>query len=462
MLRKALRLVGLFVIGAIALQAVFFGLLIVGQLVPDKPIVDALAIAVNNKTYGPAGIPDRMGGTADTFTECVVVGTGLGSVDMNPVQRAAFMPRIANCESGSGQILTLAEGKDLPPDQVAGYYKYWAGYTILTRPVLAFFGLGSLRIVSGALLLGTAIGAVWMLGSRTRKLAAAALLLPLALASNLMSTPSTSFSQALSISAIFAGIIICSWAASKSLAWALAGVGVSAGLFCYVDLLTTPAIPWVFSTAVVAAVTFTKTLKVKETAIAGIAAAVMWPVAFGFTWVSRWVIAALFLGVRTTVDFITSNVEFRTGGSHTGVTLGFGNPTNANWAYWTSHMPTATFVLVVCLIVVVLAIVVAWLRAGWRRALTGLMLSASGIFVFVWYEAVSNHSQIHAFFTYRGIPAALGILVFSFLLVAGLPRKLPRATVENAVPSGSGEASAAPVAQTTEDPRAESSLEMAT
>jgi hypothetical protein len=31
----------------------------------------------------------------------------------------------------------------------------------------------------------------------------------------------------------------------------------------------------------------------------------------------------------------------------------------------------------------------------------------------VWYEALSNHSQIHSFFTYRGVPTALGIALFA-------------------------------------------------
>ncbi|MBT1003021.1 hypothetical protein KIH31_10415 [Paenarthrobacter sp. DKR-5] len=416
-----LKKAGWFVAGLAVLQAVFFSLLVAGAAVPDKPIVDHLAAAVRAGTYGPSGAPDRMGGISDTFTECVVVGTGLGWSDPNPFARAVFMPRIANCQAGAGQILTLAKGQALPPGSVSGYYKYWSGYTVLTRPVLALFGLDGLRIVSGAMLLFSGLAAVASLAKRTAKLAAVGILLPLLLASNVMSTPSTSFSQAISISAIFLGIAISSWAASKSLAWAMGGVALSAALFCYVDLLTTPAVPWALSTAAVAGVTFARSRKLRETALAAAAAVIMWPVAFGFTWAARWLIAALFLGFDQTVAFIRSNVDFRSSGAHAGVDKSFGAPTLANWHFWLDHVATARFVVVAAGIVVVAALLTAWLRHGWRRAVAGVVIAAAAVVVPVWYEALNNHSQIHSFFTYRGIPAAVGVALFGALLAAGQP-----------------------------------------
>ncbi len=409
------------VAGIVVLQAVLFGLLVAGETVPEKPIVDNLAAAVHNGTYGPSGAPDRMGGTSDTFTECVVAGTGLGSSDTNPFSRAVYMPRISNCADGAQQILDLAAGKPLAPGAVSGYFKYWAGYTVLTRPVIALFGLDGMRIVAGGLLLLSGFAAIAVLAGRTRKWAAVGLLAPLILASNLMSTPSTSFSQAISISAIFLGIAISAWAAGKSLAWAAGGVAVSAALFCFVDLLTTPAIPWAFSAAVVAGVTFARTRRIRSTIQAGAVAGIAWPLMFAITWVSRWIIAAIFLGYQQTYDFIQKNVDFRTTGDYQGVTMGFGHPTAANWHYWLSHVPTAKAVLLVGGLMILAALAVAWVRHGWGRAAAGLVISLAAVAIPLWYEVLSNHSQIHSFFTYRGVPAALGVGLFAALLVAGLP-----------------------------------------
>ena len=38
-----------------------------------------------------------------------------------------------------------------------------------------------------------------------------------------------------------------------------------------------------------------------------------------------------------------------------------------------------------------------------------------------WYEVLSNHSQVHAFFTYRSVPAAVGVVVAASVLAA-VPR----------------------------------------
>ncbi|MHA7305449.1 hypothetical protein ACX80E_09425 [Arthrobacter sp. TMN-49] len=417
-----------FVAAAAALQLVFFGLLIAAQAVPDKAIVDNLAVAVKNGNYGPSHLPDRMGGASDSFTECVVAGTGLGSVGKNAFDRAVVMPRISNCAVGEKQIQALASGKELDPATVGEYYRYWAGYTVISRPVIATMGLPGMRMVAGGMLALGALLAVWALGRQSSRWAAAAMVAPLFLASNLLSTPSTSFSQAMSVSIIFLGIAITAWSAGKSLKHAVFGVGLSAALFCYADLLTTPAIPWAFSTAIVAWVTFRKTRRLKATLGAGLLTAAIWLIAFAGTWASRWALAALFVGIRTTYKNIKTTMDFRTVGEYKNVDKSLGAPTAVNWNYWIGHVPTSVIVLVVCAAIIVVALAFTWRRNGLRTVAAWPVLAASALVIVLWYEALNNHSQIHAFFTYRGFPAMLGILTFAALALASMPR--PDRTVQ--------------------------------
>lgn len=412
------RLAMVFTLGAAALQLVFFSLLVAGQAVPDKPIIENLAVSVANGTYGMSGAADRMGGSADTFTECVVAGTGLGSVDKNAFERAVVMPRIGSCHTGKDQILKLAAGEHIDPAQVGEYYRYWAGYTVITRPVLAVFGLSGLRIVAGGMLVASLVVAFSVVARRTSKWAATGLLLPLVISTNLMSTPSNSFSHAISVSVILFGVAISAWAAGKSMRHMVFGVGFSAALFCYMDLLTTPAISWAMCTAVVAGIAYMKSRDMKFVLQSGVLAAGVWIVAFAGTWVSRWAIAALFLGIRTTYKNVRETVDFRTTGEYQNVNKSLFAPTEANWNYWINQLPTATFVLILCLVAIVLALLITWRRHGLRTVALWPVLSLAAIVVIVWFEVLNNHSQIHAFFTYRGIPAALGILTFAALLLA--------------------------------------------
>jgi len=450
--KAMLRGAGLFLAGLAVLQIVFFGLLVAGQAVPDQVILTQLSKDIKAGNYGPSGIPDGMGGTADTFTECVVVGTGLGQDGRNVFERAAFMPRISNCETGKQQILDLAAGKPLAKGDVSGYYKYWAGYTAVTRPVLALAGITGMRIVAGGMLLFSAVLAVIVLGRRTGMWAAAGLLLPLGLASNIMSTPSSSFSQAISISVMFFGIALTAWGAAKSTKWAIITVGLSAALFCYVDLLTTPAIPWAFCTVVAAGVTYARKRQLRPTFFAGLTAILIWPLAFGLTWAARWVFAAMLLGVRTTAKLVAGNIEFRTGGDHANVAHTLFAPTATNWVYWTTHISTAIPVLILTGVLIVVALVMAWRRHGLKTVAAWPLLSASALVIIIWYEVLSNHSQIHAFFVYRGLPAMLGVLLFSALLLWGLPQAKAgrRSLAADAVPSLEGNrhavADAAPAA----------------
>ena len=49
------------------------------------------------------------------------------------------------------------------------------------------------------------------------------------------------------------------------------------------------------------------------------------------------------------------------------------------------------------------------------------LLAAPALIVPLWYEVLSNHSQVHAFFTYRSVAAAVGIGVAACVVAARQP-----------------------------------------
>lgn len=407
----------------VALQFVFFGLLVVGQAVPDKPIVDNLMTAIEHGTYGPSAIPDRMGTQSDTFTECVVVGTGLGAhPEESALSRAARMPRIDNCQGGVRNIQALAQGAVFDTD----YYKYWAGYTIFTRPILAIAGMEALRILSGTLMIVCLVAAFLAVRARTTTAVAVALFLPFVAGSNLLSTPSTSFSQSISLAVIFVSVLLTAWGAGRSRYTGVLGAVVGAALFCYVDLLTTPAIPWAMSGFTLAAAVWFRERSLKPAAMWGALGTVAWAVSFGVTWVSRWAFGAAFLGLDRTIDMVRTNVGFRTSGNWAGVSDEFGAGLARNIDFWWTSIPTAHLVVTGCLIAMVVGLVLAVRRGGVARWGVALVVSLPAAVIPFWYVVVSNHSQIHMFFVNRGVPAALAVLTAACLLVTARPRTTER------------------------------------
>lgn len=435
-LGTAARFATEWLVALVLLQVVLLAGLIGAQAVPNAPIIEALADAVADGDYGPAYVPDGMGGRADRFTECVELGYGVSSPD-DPRSlwfRATGGPRLESCDGGAAQITALAAGQQvLPP---ATYYRYWNGYALLTRPVLATLGVPGLRMVSGALLATAGLAAWAALRRRAGTAAACALVLPVAVSTNALAMPALAFTHALALAAIAAGVALTAVAAGSARlgGWrgAAVGAGAAGALLAYTDLLTTPATSWSLCAAAAGAVAWNTTRDQTGTATAlssalpsslatvvasVLAAGAAWPLAYGVTWASRWVIAAAVQGPGVFTAVRDKSAE-RLDGAGAAVDPSFGAPTAANLTRWLDTAPTAQPLLVTAAVVVVVALVVAVRRGGAGRLLVAAVLAAPALLVPAWYEVLSNHSQVHAFFTYRSVPAAVGVVVAASVLAA--------------------------------------------
>ena len=410
--RSVVRVVVLLLV----LQVVFLGLLVLAQAVPDDRIVASLVEAVEDGTYASNSEPDNMGGTSSSFTECVAIGTGLGRPELGPWERALRMPRIGNCADGPEDLRRLERGESL--GDVEEYFRYWAGWTVVTRPVLALWGLDALRRISGALLLFTGVGALVMVARRTTPAYAVGLVIPLLLASNVVATPTSSVEQALSFSVAFVSVAATAWGASRGLEGAALGATVGAAVYIFVEFLIAPAIPWMLSASVAGAVTYSRTARLDATARAVGVTSVVWPIAFVFTWATRWALAVLFLGWDHTMDVVRSKVGFRLGGEAGSVSNELGASTRANLEYWLDTISTAWAIVLAAIVVVVAVLIVAYRRLGRAGLALFGMLALPALFAPLFYELLRNFSQIHVTKAYTNIPVAVGVVLAAALFTA--------------------------------------------
>jgi hypothetical protein len=111
-------------------------LLVAANVIPDRPIIDNLRRWVPSANYewSPTGAG------IDYFTECVATAMGLASGQASGSVRDAFMsPTVKSC----------AEEKKLVESgnsEAWNYWRFWHGYQVFSRPLLA---LVSLRALSG-------------------------------------------------------------------------------------------------------------------------------------------------------------------------------------------------------------------------------------------------------------------------------------------------------------------------
>ena len=270
-------------------------------------------------------------------------------------------------------------------------------------------GLFGLALLTMAMTLSRALGTPYTL----------ALLAPLLLSSNVLTVPANAFSHAISLAVIFGGVAFVTWVATRWPGWAvLYAVAASAAVFNFVDLLTTPTIPLALTAAVTAALAYRRTASVRDTLVTGVAVSAVWTVAYVVTWVSRWLITAVFLGWDHTMDVVTNIAKFRIDGDFGTVSHTFGAAVLKNGRTWLAVPVMPEVVLGAALVAVLVSLAVAWRRFGPGRLVVAAVLAAPSLIAVVWMLVLSNHSQIHDVFVYRNVPTSIGIAVAACLLAA--------------------------------------------
>ena len=250
---------------ATAVLAVFVGLLVVAEAIPDRAVARGLEDAVEAGHYGPNQFPDGMGGVQTGFTDCVILGVGLGQPrqPLGLVDRALYAPRLASCDEGAAQVRTVADGGHV---RSGPYYRYWNGHTILTRPLVATVGVSGLHVAVAVLGLAALLFAMGAVGRAAGWWTTGALFVPLLLGTNALVTPFGSVAHAIALTAVAAGTGAVAMATSRWGRWgAAAAAAGGAALFVYVDQLTTPAMPWALAAFVSGAVVWARTHDLRET-----------------------------------------------------------------------------------------------------------------------------------------------------------------------------------------------------
>ena len=235
-----------------ALPAMGLLLVVVADLVPSKPIVDHL---VEDQSSGRLTAEQYRqspyGNQIDEFTECIGATMGLGNpVGTNPLESAIRSPTLGNCESTTERIDTYLAGDGL--ERSYDYYRYWHGYAVISRPLLAVVGLAGLRLLSTMALIAMMAGLARSVVRRHGAVTAAVLFLPFVLTTDFIDL-GTEFTHAIGALAVLGS----SWFAFE---YAARGTSISriatasmiaGALVVFADFLTMPPGGWALCTALI-------------------------------------------------------------------------------------------------------------------------------------------------------------------------------------------------------------------
>ena len=404
--RAVLRSAGLALLLTPILAAAFVALLAAALALPDKPVADH--IAEDAALFEHPRIHSFSGRKIDVGTECIGVSYGLGDANASLFEAAVRSPVIYDCPT----LLAFVEHGDR--SGAGDYTNYWHGYAAISRPLLALFPYHDVRMLTFnamAILFGfLALGIARSAGARF----AFAALLPFFFVNYSGFFELWTKAAPWIVMLVAANVIVrTNWTRGRRpyLLFYFAGAATA-----YLDLLSTPLLVFGYP----AALYFlfaprTERLGARSQVLLLAAIGAFWTIGYAGLWLMKPAIAAAVLGPEVWAEFART-AAFRINGAYESVKHFVGAGTLENLeafkGLW-GGLAIITFFIIPLARSKTRARLVA--IAGQAPAVALLAVSP-----FIWYEILSNHSQIHGLFTHANL--VLTFLPFSLALAnAPLP-----------------------------------------
>lgn len=394
----------------IALQVLAVLFVVAAEMVPDRLVADALVRSVERGSMTEEEYPKTgLGTTIDRWSECIALTIGLGDpVDSHNVQTALSSPSLGRCQSAIPRIASYAETGMLERQRT--YFRYWHGYATVTRPALAALGVEGTRTIAMALAVGALVAAVTVVSRDASPTIAVALTLPFVLTTDFFDLgESTPHAITIAVSWLSAAVVwrLIAKRPGPSQQVMIAMVAGSTSSFFEMMFL----IPGTLALhGAIALMQFWRDgMRGLRLWLSVLRFGASWLLGFAGTWAAKWVAAATVMGTDVVVDDVRTQIFNRIGGESLHVVDALGAASLKNIQAWMER-PLTPVALAIALVVVILSMALC-IRRGRAGADYFVLLALVSLLPLAWYETISNHSQIHAWFTYRALPIGMAILL---------------------------------------------------
>lgn len=332
---------------------------------------------------------EATGSTVDGFTECIGSTIGLipAKSELSLPQRLFMVPRGTSCV----ELPQFINQLDTDPQSQVGpstpYIRYWSGFAVISRPAIFIGGITLARTISLVFLFSGIFAWSIEVVRRVGILPVLGLLAVITVSSNILQSY-VMFTHAISLGAVFWGGILVIKISKNPLRAYLSAI-LSAGIFVFVDLITSPplsAMITVFSAGIACLYVARQTepnptdlnkSDLKQSSFSPVhqanqvdhtsqvtqfnrekyfirnsnaslptllkyivASGIGWCFGYAFTWFMRWVEASFYLGIKPVLENVVETAKFRLdgtvtrGGIKTGVSNTWGTSTVTNFDAW--------------------------------------------------------------------------------------------------------------------------------
>lgn len=388
MIRKLLSNVLLLSKTFILMVGVFFAAMVAVSFIPnswvDNNVQSSVQVMEEEGIYRKLNLADKNATQLDNFTDRIMVRKALETSE-NPLERA----------------------------MVPSYARYWQGYLTFLKPLLVFVSIGSIRFIYSAVLLALIFMVFNQLNVRFGMKVATLFGIILIGIRYYVLPLSMQFSDVFII--LFGAVLVLLkyLDMAQSSKFRIVYFLIVGGVTNFVDFLTVPLITYLIplSLYLYASIDTNKETmnRLKNFVMVSTSAGVAWFIGYAGTWVSKWLISSLVLKKNVVSDAVTQ-ILFRTEGDAT-------YPVNHLFTIVTNLklMFSKNYILLLLVLGIVFVSYQMMLK-HWRTSRIKWELVIISCIPFIWYLVLANHSQIHAWFTYRllaGFIFAVGLAVIS-------------------------------------------------
>lgn len=352
---------------------------------PDKTVKRHVKSASSSMSkYGnyPRSIFDVEGCQQDLFTEALILDQVYCIDRTKPLESAMKVNRKSETWNLPGDLWRLThENAEM---NEFSYPRYWHGTTFLTRFLLLFFSYPQIQwlLFGISTLLMLLFGVFYF--PRAGFMKTAAMLMSWALVYGFMLQFSLQFSPVFLITLV-ASILVVRFQDNQDSLGLL--FFITGSLTCYFDILTIPLLSFGWPLVIWLSLNDDKKLKTGDL-WAFIKWALLWLAGFALTWAAKWAVGSVVLEYNVFTD------AFQAVSMRTDVSEEFGR-----WDAVTKNLDMIPWNLV-CLTMLGFAFSLfhRFHRPDWMRVGLFLLIALAP---YVWYLALSNHSYLHSWFTYR-------------------------------------------------------------
>ena len=302
----------------------------------------------------------------------------------------------------------LIPNRDYNPIQASvsinQYPRYWHGYMLYLRPLSVLFQITEIRYLGMLAFQILLFWSAWMIAKKTRPAYAVLYVLSIATGNAALSSVCLQFLSTFLVLFVSIGVLMSGYEKlrTKELGFFLFFfvVGMMENFF---DFLTYPIITLGIPLILLLWMRVRdEKADLKDNLLFTIWSSISWGVGYALTWIAKWGITTVVLGVRYFIRNL-SVIEYRLNGSEEEPLDRIGT-LQKNLKAWLNIRDNGmiSWSKVVIVIAVIALILLIWKKAkDMKTILAYLPMLLVAAYPYIWYLVMSNHSQIHYWYTYR-------------------------------------------------------------